>query len=264
MWELIERLRTREAGTAVISVAVAAAALLLTAWTLLVPHPYAVPAAMLTAAALAAVLAAVGWRMIGELRSEAELARRLLIRQSRSDELTGLRNRGGFFEFGRLELLRSRRLGRPASVALLKIDNFERVHGGYGLDAADRVLKELARMLRAAFRDYDIGGRFSPDEFIIMLPETDHRTAATVIARFLDAARSHRFELGSGRTFLTFSGGLVTYSGRNCADEDLTGLVQRAIQGARRAAEQGGNRCCVGPAAEPAEPPPGARLLATS
>ena len=178
---------------------------------------------------------------------EADLARRMLVQQAEHDELTGLKNRKGFFQLGKIEILRSRRLRRPFSVAFLDIDALRKVNDGYGRDAGDKVIRELSDLLKSHMREYDVGARFGGEEFVILLPETDHRSGARVVGRFLEAIRKHKFEVGKGKAFVTVSGGLATYSETRSPAETLPNIVQRAMAGLRKAKERGGDRCCVGP-----------------
>lgn len=101
------------------------------------------------------------------------------------DSLTGLLNHTNFKERLRAEVARSKRLNKLLSVALIDIDHFKRVNDTYGHPAGDRVIKNLARLLKQRLRGADIIGRYGGEEFALALPETPIEAALTV----MDAAR---------------------------------------------------------------------------
>jgi diguanylate cyclase (GGDEF)-like protein len=89
-----------------------------------------------------------------------------------TDELTGLFNRRGFFQFAEREFERSLRFNRPLAALMLDIDHFKRINDTYGHSAGDLVLRALADCFRQSKRGIDIEGRYGGEEFVLLLPET--------------------------------------------------------------------------------------------
>jgi diguanylate cyclase (GGDEF)-like protein/PAS domain S-box-containing protein len=89
-----------------------------------------------------------------------------------TDELTGLFNRRGFFQFGEREFERALRFNRPLSALMVDIDRFKRVNDRYGHIAGDQVLRSLAACFRQNTRGIDVAGRYGGEEFVLLLPET--------------------------------------------------------------------------------------------
>lgn len=108
---------------------------------------------------------------------------RQLMGESRTDALTGIRNRRGFFEIAEFELLRVKRSNRSATVAILDIDNFKLLNDTQGHGTGDALLVSISRILVSTLREIDIAGRLGGDEFVIFLPETDEETARIVLQR---------------------------------------------------------------------------------
>ncbi|MEV4759026.1 diguanylate cyclase [Micromonospora sp. NPDC049559] len=110
-------------------------------------------------------------------------------RLSLTDPLTGLWNYRYLKESIRREVERASRFGRMLSVLALDLDRFKDVNDTYGHAAGDAVLAEFARRVRGALREVDLAFRQGGEEFVVLLPETDARGAATVAERLGAAVR---------------------------------------------------------------------------
>lgn len=90
-----------------------------------------------------------------------------------TDPLTGLANARAFRDSLRAEILRSRRNGRPFGLVYIDLDNFKRLNDQAGHAAGDRLLKQVARVLRNRTRETDVCARLGGDEFALLLVESD-------------------------------------------------------------------------------------------
>jgi diguanylate cyclase (GGDEF)-like protein len=88
---------------------------------------------------------------------------------SLTDPLTGLPNTRFMFMHLTRELSRAERLKSEISLMVMDVDNFKEINDSHGHHIGDRALCELARVLRAAIRPYDICVRYAGDEFIVVL-----------------------------------------------------------------------------------------------
>ena len=90
--------------------------------------------------------------------------------QSKTDELTQLFNRRGLFDYGQgmLELAISTR--KTGSVFFCDMDGLKKINDTYGHQIGDAAIKGIAEVLKRAFRDSDLIGRLSGDEFGIIAP----------------------------------------------------------------------------------------------
>jgi diguanylate cyclase (GGDEF)-like protein len=107
-----------------------------------------------------------------------------LLRRSESDALTGLANRHSFD--GQLaELWRKARVGGTAlSVIVVDVDRFKQLNDRYGHLYGDEVLKRIGSLLQQALRAKDdYAARFGGEEFVILLPRTNHSAAIVVAER---------------------------------------------------------------------------------
>ncbi len=88
---------------------------------------------------------------------------------SLTDPLTGLPNTRFMFMHLTRELARAERLKSEVSLLVMDLDNFKAINDSHGHHVGDRALRELAGVLRAAIRPYDICVRYAGDEFIVVL-----------------------------------------------------------------------------------------------
>jgi diguanylate cyclase (GGDEF)-like protein len=95
-----------------------------------------------------------------------------LVNDSRADSKTGLLNAATWEREATVEVARAVRTRTPLALMMLDIDRFKVINDTYGHLAGDQVLKELARSVENALRDYDRAGRFGGEEFSLLLPQT--------------------------------------------------------------------------------------------
>ena len=112
----------------------------------------------------------------------ANLTTRLRVHAA-TDQLTGLLNRSGFRAAAEREHALSLRTGVPLSLVVIDLDDFKAVNDWRGHAAGDQMLVELAQMWRLQLRRCDVIGRHGGDEFVLLLPATDHAQATLVLAR---------------------------------------------------------------------------------
>lgn len=93
-----------------------------------------------------------------------------LTKQSKTDELTGLLNRRGYYEFGQRTLDIIQEMEHAGIVFFADMDNLKKINDTYGHDAGDQAIKLLAEIFKMVFRSNDVIGRLSGDEFGIVAP----------------------------------------------------------------------------------------------
>ena len=107
-----------------------------------------------------------------------------------TDPLTGLFNRRHMNQRLREEEARAARTLAPFSVLIVDIDHFKRINDSLGHDAGDRVLKDLAQLLRDMVRTQDIVARWGGEEFLVVLPQTPLKGALEVAERLRRGAEA--------------------------------------------------------------------------
>ncbi|WP_246237719.1 GGDEF domain-containing protein [Caldichromatium japonicum] len=91
-------------------------------------------------------------------------------RQLERDPLTGLGNRRALTIQGAQWLADCIRHRHPLSLLVLDLDRFKMINDTYGHPVGDRVLCQVAEILRAVTRTADLCVRLGGDEFVVLLP----------------------------------------------------------------------------------------------
>ena len=109
------------------------------------------------------------------------------------DPLTGCGTAGLLEERIRAEFERARRYSLGFSIILLDVDGLRAYNERLGLEGGDRLLAELAQVVRGTVRVPDLVCRYGGDEFAIVLPETGGEGARTSIGRLRARLGAHQF-----------------------------------------------------------------------
>lgn len=178
-----------------------------------------------------------------EYQRKLEEGNRRLAELSVQDDLTGLNNQRFLKEHLDIELERGRRYGRKVTLLMLDVDYYKSVNDRYGHVFGDYVLSQLAGILRKSVRKVDVLARYGGDEFVIILPETDEKSALTVCRRILKSVEEHVFSMEDIRARVTVSIGSAT-----CApDHSLvkSELMRRADEALYQSKQRGKNTVSV-------------------
>ena len=179
------------------------------------------------------------------LRLSAEVGRlrRLISRVAIQDSLTGLHNRRFLLMRLDQEFSRARRHGFSLSLVLFDIDQLRQINDTYGLEAGDRAILEVGRVLSPLIRLEDVVGRWGENSFAAILPGTPHRGAAVFANRVRGDAKIFSIEADGQTVQLRLSAGISSYDSELMNDcTDLIRATERALEEAKR---RGGNRVFI-------------------
>lgn len=165
-----------------------------------------------------------------------------LERMALQDDLTGLGNRRAL-DLRLAEMVEvARRDDSPLVVVVLDLDHFKRVNDVFGHAVGDRVLVQVAKLLRDNTRPADVVTRTGGEEFVIVMPGIGAPDAFDVCERLRLRISGFQWGAVAPELSVTLSGGIA------CAPEfDTKRLVERADLAMYRAKRAGRNRVAVAP-----------------
>lgn len=107
------------------------------------------------------------------------------------DELTGLYNRRGFSILAEQQFKIADRKKQKLHFIFADVDGMKWINDNFGHTTGDRVLKEVAGVLKGTFRKSDIIARVGGDEFFILVLDTTRENTNYIVARLQE--NLHRY-----------------------------------------------------------------------
>ncbi|MBI9091945.1 MAG: diguanylate cyclase [Desulfobacterium sp.] len=138
------------------------------------------------------------------------------------DELTGLQNRRGFISMVEHELKRANRKNIKKHLLYIDLDDFKQVNDTMGHREGDRALIEIAKMLKATFRETDVIARMGGDEFTVFF--TNGSNIQSPVNHLKE--NLNRFNARQKKLHLSFSIGVAEYDPEHPCSIDA--LLSRA------------------------------------
>lgn len=186
---------------------------------------------------------------IRALRQEVDLARE----EALTDGLTGLVNRRGFDLALANCLAAVMSPGQAPCLLIADIDHFKTINDNYGHLFGDKVIRSIAKILKANVKGRDTAARYGGEEFVALLPETSLENACALAEkiRLAIAASSvrradNRQEVGK----VTVSLGVACYR----YGEGASRFLERGDIALYVSKNKGRNRVSVAPAESSGHP----------
>jgi diguanylate cyclase (GGDEF)-like protein len=124
------------------------------------------------------------------------------------------------------------------------VDHFKNYNDTLGHPAGDVALKTVAGILKSSIRKSDIAVRYGGEEFCVILPEGDMKSAFNFAERLRNQIESHHFEKEevqpSGK--LTISLGVASFPKNADSSKQLIDKADAALYNAKGS---GRNRTCL-------------------
>ncbi|WP_440615955.1 GGDEF domain-containing protein [Cysteiniphilum sp. 6C5] len=144
---------------------------------------------------------------ISVILSDLEYSEKQLEIMATTDKLTNLLNRSAFHDRVS-DFKHHTREGTPYSIMFIDIDKFKRINDQHGHAMGDKVLQNVANILKQHTRKDDIVSRFGGDEYVILLPNTTMPQAQEIGQRLNTKVRQDIPKIGSIQ--VTISIGVAT------------------------------------------------------
>jgi len=186
-----------------------------------------------------AMCMAIGWSfgLIWASFSQSEFlllsAKKSAEQQARTDILTGIYNRRGFFEDAEAIDIKARKDDQPFVFAMIDIDNFKFVNDTWGHDIGDIALKEVTDIMLKQLRKTDLVGRIGGEEFAVLFPQTLIKEGINMAERIREAIEENIIKTPKGDIKLTVSIGITYLQDRNKTLKDILSHSDSALYQAK-------------------------------
>lgn len=161
--------------------------------------------------------------------SERVLKEQSLQHEASHDPLTGLLNRRTGEQAVSAAVLAAHTTGRPLTLMMCDIDHFKQVNDQFGHTAGDRVIREVAQILRQALRGGDVVARWGGEEFLVLLDNCAQTQAMALAERICQRVAMHR---DSDAGIVTVSLGIAALTSNEAVDE-LIARADNALYGSK-------------------------------
>lgn len=183
---------------------------------------------------LVACLATV-WLFSSLYEKSRQKSQELLIKTTSEDSLTQLLSRSCLDVVLGRDLQSSIYQDKPLSIVIIDIDWFQIINDNYGHDLGDKVLVEVAQILKKSIRHSDSAFRLEGQEFCLSLPNTTPREAYNVTEKIRTTIEQSVFQFGNTVISLTISAGVVGCYDKNCLLDQSLRQAHKSVYLAKKA-----------------------------
>jgi len=149
--------------------------------------------------------------MLREYILELEKKNSQLENMVRIDFLTNLASRRYMFDCLKKEVSRCKRNNEKFSILMADIDYFKLINDNYGHETGDSVLRDMAKVMQKTLREHDIVSRWGGEEFLMLLPYTDERTAEFVAEKIRRNIENVSFDIPGDQIKITHTIGITEF-----------------------------------------------------
>jgi diguanylate cyclase (GGDEF)-like protein len=150
------------------------------------------------------------------------------------DRLTGIANRETLLTTLVAEVERASRHHSWLSVAFIDIDRFKPINDTYGHNSGDAVLRQVASLIAGNIRASDLFGRYGGEEFMLILPETQHDEAVVLAEKLRNLVMAQSLVIaGKQRLHVTISIGVAGDVGSQLQVDALVDQADAAMYAAK-------------------------------
>lgn len=169
---------------------------------------------------------------------ERQRATQRITQLAHYDHLTGLANRGLFYERLNCAVARCHRNDTAIALMFLDLDHFKDINDTLGHECGDSLLKTVAARIKKCIREIDTGVRLGGDEFAVLLEQiVSIEDVASVAQRILHLL-AQPVIIKPHQLHVTGSLGITIYPWDGANSQELLSHADAAMY---RAKAQGGN-----------------------
>ena len=174
---------------------------------------------------------------------ELKSAQNKLVKLNKLDQLSGVYNRNYLESFYTNNLSNNSKKKKCLSMLMMDIDNFKSYNDTYGHINGDKVIANVANVIKDSCRDDDIIIRYGGEEFLAILFGRDIKEGEYIARLIIEGVHNLEIEHKQSSTgYVTVSIGLTGC----CSDEEIDKREMIKIaDGALYEAKNKGKNCCA-------------------
>ena len=122
---------------------------------------------------------------------------------------------------------------RALAIVIIDIDNFTAINDTFGRNVGDDIIERFAAFLTSKVRGRDVVGRWSSEEFILLLPDTGPHEAYEIAQKLRHGVTTIHSPASHPNLFLTASFG-ISYTATQRPMNEVTANADDALYQAKR------------------------------
>ena len=175
----------------------------------------------------------IGYQMAASLKHIQRFS--TVKKEATHDTLTNLFNRRQFEERLGTETKKAFESQSNLSIIMVDIDHFKKVNDTFGHDGGDKVLREIASLLKNSVRQQDTVARYGGEEFVLLLPGVSLDPTNMVAERIRRLVENTLFDMGQTQIHITISLGISNFPiHRVKSKEELVKMADLALYEAKK------------------------------
>lgn len=167
-----------------------------------------------------------------------------LLKSRETDHLTELPNRKTLLPKGTIEFNKASSNNKHYSVLLIQVDNFRNINQVKGYSIGNNILIEISNILLNSIAKYSHCGKYSSNEFIILLPEYNAEQAKNVADKINNDIYVKSWDK-YGLKVVSVSIGIAMNNNDLHSMDSFEDIIKKASTLKEQAIEEGGNTICV-------------------
>ncbi len=164
--------------------------------------------------------------------TEQQLLKQDLEKRTQLDTLTELLNKRSTENHIRMILEPAEKDWEYGALLMIDVDDFKQTNDTLGHAAGDRVLAEIARVIRKSFRFLDVTGRIGGDEFMVFLRDIPNAEAACHSAERFQQRIAEAFKPSGSRVSLSI--GIALYPQHGATFDALYQAADQALYSVKK------------------------------
>ena len=155
-------------------------------------------------------------------------------KQAHYDQLTGLTNKGLFYDRLDLALHHAKRQDEVIAIMFLDIDDFKFINDNYGHNIGDKLLKDIGTRIKDTVRKGDTVCRWGGDEFTFMLPSINNIDGIFSLCKRLLKNKMNDFIIDQNKISITASIGIALFPQHGKTADKLINCADKAMYKAKK------------------------------